>query len=196
MITLTKGNFFDFEASIRINTVNCFGAMGAGVALQFKNMFPKMFAEYKRLCNNKEINIGKLHIWKSDDIFSNLTIINFPTKDHWKDPSKYEYIDEGLYALHQYLKKIPRQTITLPALGCGHGGLDWEIVKPMIFERLDSLEHNILVFEPESSQNIPLINSDVLSENNISFITPENKNYPRNLKGKTSKNVFYTGNIE
>lgn len=196
MITLTKGNFFDFEASIRINTVNCFGAMGAGVALQFKNMFPNMFNEYKRLCQNKEIKIGEIHIWKSDDIFSNLTIINFPTKDHWKDPSKYEYIEKGLNALNNYLKTIPNQTITLPALGCGHGGLDWEIVKPMIFEKLNSLHHNILLFEPESSQNVPFIDDNVLMKNNISVATPDSKIFPDNLKGKTSRSIFYSGNIE
>ena len=159
-------------------------------------MFPNMFNEYKRLCQNKEIKIGEIHIWKSDDIFSNLTIINFPTKDHWKDPSKYEYIEKGLNALNNYLKTIPNQTITLPALGCGHGGLDWEIVKPMIFEKLNSLHHNILLFEPESSQNVPFIDDNVLMKNNISVATPDSKIFPDNLKGKTSRSIFYSGNIE
>lgn len=196
MITLTKGNFFDFEATIRVNTVNCYGAMGAGVALQFKNLFPNMFNEYKKLCNKKEIKIGKLHIWKSDDIFSNLTIINFPTKDHWKDPSIYEYIEKGLVSLREYLLTISPQTITIPALGCGHGGLDWEKVKPMIYNQLNSLDHNILLFEPESSQNVPLINNEILSENNIEMILPNSNKFPLELKGKTSKNVFFSGNID
>lgn len=195
MIKSTTGNFFDVEATIRVNTVNCYGAMGAGVALQFKNMFPTMFNEYKQLCRNNEIEIGKLHIWKSDDIFSNLTIINFPTKDHWKDPSLYEYVEKGLNALRDYLLTISPQVITLPALGCGHGGLDWEIVKPMIYDKLDSLNHEILLFEPESSQNIPLINNEILSNKNINILSPGDNKFPLELKGKTSKNIFFSGNI-
>lgn len=197
MIELKSGNFFDYEADIRINTVNCVGAMGAGVALQFKNLFPQMFAEYKNLCLHNKLRTGSLHIWHSKDIFKNLTIINFPTKDHWKEPSKYEYIVDGLVSLQKYLQFIEPKTITIPALGCGHGGLDWETVKPMIYEKLSSLNHKILLFAPESSQNTSSYNNkELLEENKIHFVAPHDILFPNKLKGKTSKTVFYSGNLQ
>ncbi len=194
MIIQKSGNFFDYDASIRINTVNCVGVMGAGVALQFKNLFPQMFNEYKKLCASNGLRPGKLQIW-NESIFDNLKIINFPTKDHWKDPSEYEYIEKGLDALHNYLKYLSGETITIPALGCGHGGLDWNIVKPMIYEKLGDLDHNILLFSPESSQDEP-INDEILALNNINTITPHDKNYPQKIKGKTSRIFYYYGNEE
>mgnify|MGYP000945600696 CR=1 FL=1 len=195
MIDLKSGNFFDYEADIRINTVNCVGAMGAGVALQFKNMFPEMFSEYKDICRKGELFPGKLHIWTSNDIFSPITIINFPTKNDWKNPSEYEYIVTGLDALVVYLKTLDDKIVTLPALGCGHGGLDWTIVKPIILNKLENINHRILLFEPESSQNIPLYNVESLNKQNIQVIEPDNSNFPKKLKGKTSKSFFYMGNI-
>jgi O-acetyl-ADP-ribose deacetylase (regulator of RNase III) len=196
MITLKSGNFFDYEATIRVNTVNCVGVMGAGVALQFKNLFPKMFIEYKDLCSLKEIRPGKLHIWESENIFEDLVIINFPTKDHWKDPSEYDYVEKGLESLYNYLRNSPRETITIPALGCGHGGLDWNIVKSMIYEKLSDLDHNILLFSPESSKDIPINDVNLLAKNNIHSITPDDKKFPKKIKGKTSKIVYYLGNEE
>lgn len=195
MITIKKGNFFDFDADLRVNTVNCYGVMGAGVALQFKNLYPEMFVEYKKLCTNKTLKPGNLHIWKSQNIFNKTIIINFPTKDHWKAPSEYEYIEKGLKALVSYLITIEPITITLPALGCGHAGLNWDIVKPMIYENLKHLNHNILLFETESSQNVPLNNINILIENNINVIAPYEINCPKKIKGKTSRQFVYIGNI-
>lgn len=196
MIELKRGNFFDYEADIRINTVNCVGAMGAGVALQFKNMFPQMFLEYKDICRKGELSPGKLHIWKSTDIFKPTTIINFPTKNDWRNPSEYEYVEKGLDALTSYLETLEQKTITLPALGCGHGGLDWNIVKSMILTKLDSINHKVLLFEPESSQNIPLYDIESLNNQNIEVIEPNNNAFPKRLKGKTSKPLFYIGDID
>lgn len=194
MITIKSGNFFDYDASIRINTVNCVGAMGAGVALQFKNIFPQMFIEYKKLCTLKNLTPGTLHIWKSENIFEDLTIINFPTKDHWRDPSEYYYIEKGLDALHAYLKSCSAKTITVPALGCGHGGLDWNIVKQMIYEKLANLDHNIFLFPPESSQDIPINNVELLGKKEIYAMTPNDSNFPKKIKGKTAKSLYYCGN--
>ena len=195
MIELKKGNFFDYEADIRINTVNCVGVMGAGVALQFKNMYPKMFLEYKEMCSRNNLRPGNLHIWKSDDIFNPITIINFPTKDDWRKPSEYSYIEDGLESLNNFLKTEEYKTITLPALGCGHGGLEWDIVKPMIYEKLNHLPVKILLFEPESSKNIPLNDAEALSKKNVHQLEPSDKEFPQKLKGKTSRAFFYTGNI-
>ena len=153
MLKFVKGNFFDFDADIRVNTVNCVGVMGAGVALAFKNKYPEMFKEYVRQCKANEISPGKPSVWKKEDMFSKgIEIINFPTKAHWRNPSEYEYIESGLIWLSDYLKNKEGLTITLPALGCGHGGLDWVNVKKLILNYLSETKNNILVFEPESSK--------------------------------------------
>ena len=96
MIEFVTGNFFDYDADIRVNTVNCVGVMGAGVALMFKNKFPAMFNDYYRACKENKVAPGIPHIWEEVDLFSSLIIINFPTKVHWKNPSEYEYIEKGL----------------------------------------------------------------------------------------------------
>lgn len=146
MIKFVEGNFFDHSADIRVNTVNCVGVMGAGVALQFKNKYPAMFEDYELQCRLKILRPGSPHVWRSNEIFSeDITIINFPTKDHWKNPSKYEYVESGLVWLRNYLMSRPNTTITLPALGCGHGGLEWDKVKKMIEESLSDVNANILV---------------------------------------------------
>ena len=156
MITLTNGNMFDNPADIRINTVNCVGVMGAGVALEFKNKYPEMFKDYKKACTANKIRPGKPHVWSNNNFCDdeNVVIVNFPTKDHWRKPSEYQYIEDGLNWLHNFLKKEGNVTITIPALGCGHGGLDWAIVKNMIKEKLVDLKANILVFEPADSHSL------------------------------------------
>jgi O-acetyl-ADP-ribose deacetylase (regulator of RNase III) len=145
MIKFVGGDFFDYHADIRINTVNCVGVMGAGVALQFKDKYPKMYDEYVKACNSESIKIGHPQVWQDNSAFSNdrTIIINFPTKNHWKNPSKYEYIEEGLEWLKGFLKDKPGLTITVPALGCGHGGLDWAIVKGMISTYLQDIPMTI-----------------------------------------------------
>jgi len=148
MIKFTSGDMFDIPADIRINTVNCVGVMGIGVALAFKERFPEMFEAYKKECRNKTIQPGKPCLY----LYENLTIINFPTKDHWRNPSKYEYIESGLKWLAKYLKGRGAVKVTLPALGCGHGGLDWNEVKSLIRKHLSGLEATIYVFEPSDSR--------------------------------------------
>src|SRR5690606_32889736 len=117
MIEFVKGDFFDFRADVRVNTVNCVGVMGAGVAKQFKTQYPKMYAEYVRECRKGRVRIGVPHVWKDSSLFDStgVTIINFPTKDHWKNPSEYEYIEKGLDWLRWYLLDKNDVAITLPA---------------------------------------------------------------------------------
>lgn len=197
MVKYVKGNFFDYNADIRVNTVNCVGVMGAGVALQFKKKYPRMYEEYVNECLNGRVKIGLPHVWQENDIFSNgnLTIINFPTKDHWKKPSEYEYLEKGLIWLKNYLSTKKDSTITLPALGCGHGGLDWEIVKGMINLHLDDLSTTILVFEPESSVKIDeeKVSETFLQENDILRFLPNEKKYPNKLKGRSATIIFIKG---
>ncbi|WP_243471942.1 macro domain-containing protein [Winogradskyella sp. MH6] len=198
MIKFVKGNFFDFDADIMINTVNCVGVMGAGAALQFKTKFPKMFKDYALACSKGEVKIGKGHIWKEDNMFKSLTIINFPTKDHWKNPSEYIFIEKGLTWLKEILQSYNNLTVTVPALGCGHGGLDWSIVKELIKKELSDSNNTILVFEPKSSTKINLSKeiNDLLIKNNINRISPNDNIYPKKIKGRSSKEIYFKGNTE
>lgn len=147
----TTGNMFDVPADIRINTVNCVGVMGAGVALAFKRRYPLMFAEYQRKCTAGLIRPGQLHIWQSPDCER---IVNFPTKRHWRDNSRYEDIEAGLIALKAFLADQGHVRVTLPALGCGHGRLNWNIVAAMISTHLHGLDAQITVFQPADSRNL------------------------------------------
>lgn len=199
MISFTDGDFFDYDADIRVNTVNCVGVMGAGVALLFKNKYPKMFQLYKKQCQQKEIMPGIPSVWHEGDMFSKgITIINFPTKDHWKKPSKYEYIESGLVWLRDYLNNKDEITITIPALGCGHGRLDWNKVKILISKYLGDLNHNIIVFNPNVSKAIgkrdfdPVI-LEKLSELDIKLYEPTAYLYPQKLKKYTEKNLYVYG---
>ncbi len=148
MIEFTKGDMFAMPVDIRVNSVNCKGVMGAGVALAFKERYPEMFKDYQRACREDTLRPGALHVWK------NLTgewIINFPTKRDWREPSRYEDILAGLQALRSYLKEQGPVSVALPALGCGHGGLDWDRVSSMIEDNLGDLDASIFVFQPADS---------------------------------------------
>lgn len=197
MIKYVSGNFFDFNADIRVNTVNCVGVMGAGAALQFKKKYPKMFKEYLSECKVGNVQIGVPHVWQDNEIFEEdkTIIINFPTKKHWRNPSKYEYVESGLKWLSKYLKNKPNSTITLPALGCGNGGLDWSRVKVMIEEYLKGLSSEILVFEPNSSLNDGRddFDLDFLNEQGIKVLKSIDHNYPQKLKGKSASTIFLKG---
>lgn len=196
MLEFVTGDFFDYKANIRVNTVNCVGVMGAGVALTFKNRYPQMFDDYVQACKKKEVAPGKPHVWIESDLISTSTIINFPTKIHWKNPSEYEYIEKGLIWLRDYLAEHEEATVTLPALGCGHGGLNWDIVKQMIIKYLGSLEAKIFVFNPTSSVEIKKNEEWVnqLAEKNVVTIVPNDKLYPKAILGRTAFNLYCIGN--
>ena len=147
----TTGNMFDVPADIRINTVNCVGVMGAGVALAFKRLHPLMFSEYQRKCSAGLIRPGQLHIWQTPD---GERIVNFPTKRHWRDNSRYEDIEAGLIALRAFLLHQGPAHVTLPALGCGHGRLNWKVVAAMIAKHLQGLQARITVFQPSDSRTL------------------------------------------
>jgi len=150
MVKFTKGDMFEAAVDVRVNTVNCVGVMGAGVALAFKNRYPDMFKDYQNACRDGRVRPGTVHVWKS---LMGDWVINFPTKRDWRDNSRYEDIQSGLDALRNYLGEQGNISVALPALGCGHGGLDWSRVAPMIEERLGDLEAHVFVFEPADSLN-------------------------------------------
>ncbi|NJA04793.1 macro domain-containing protein [Methylococcaceae bacterium WWC4] len=200
MIEFVKGDFFKFDADIRINTVNCVGVMGAGVALAFKKKYPDMFKDYAKQCKAKQIKPGKPSVWHSGDLFSKgVEIVNFPTKDHWRNPSEYEYVEGGLQWLSDYLKQKNELTITLPALGCGHGGLDWNKVKSLIEKYLADSPNRILVFEPDASKNAGKQsfqaneNSKILQAYKIDTISIGSDVYPNSLRAFTEKELYVFG---
>jgi O-acetyl-ADP-ribose deacetylase (regulator of RNase III) len=149
MIHFTQGNLLKSNARALVNTVNTVGVMGKGIALQFKSTFPLNYKLYQDACKNGKLTTGQMLVVHENDLLrGEKVIINFPTKQHWKQPSTYEYIESGLVALQKYLIENPVESLAMPALGCGNGGLDWEVVKPMIVEYLSDIDTEFFVFEP------------------------------------------------
>ncbi len=147
IITAPTNLFFTTDADIRINTVNCEGAMGRGIAYEYKQRYPEMFADYNEVCRQGLLRPGLLHIYTYPTIRQ--TIVNFPTKDKWREPSQLKWIDWGLRQLNLYIRSRPNRSVSIPALGCSNGGLQWSVVKPMIESRLAGLHLNpITLFEP------------------------------------------------
>jgi O-acetyl-ADP-ribose deacetylase (regulator of RNase III) len=149
-----KGNIFNSKAQTIVNTVNCVGVMGKGIALVFKLRYPKMFDIYKDHCNNKLIGIGKLWLYKGE---SNAPwVLNFPTKFHWKYPSKLEYLEKGLEKFISTYKQQQITSIAFPLLGTHNGGLDKNRVVNMMETYLSSLDIPIEIYEydPFSSDDL------------------------------------------
>lgn len=121
---IENGDIFNTECEYLVNPVNTVGVMGKGLALQFKEKFPENFNKYKKYCNSKDFTVGKLLIITEND----KKIINFPTKIHWKDKAKMKYILDGLEKLKLAIKKRNIKSIAMPKIGCGLGGLDWNMV--------------------------------------------------------------------
>lgn len=142
MIKIVHNNLFDSEAEAIINTVNCVGVMGKGLALEFKKRYLGNYAAYKRACDAGQVKTGKMFVYKTESFFGPKYIINFPTKDHWRNPSKIEYIREGLDDLIEVIKTNNIKSIAIPPLGCGLGGLDWNVVKKMIVVKMSELKYN------------------------------------------------------
>lgn len=153
MIKYVIGNLFDSEAEALVNTVNTVGVMGKGIALQFKKLFPNNYKVYKDLCDKKEFHIGQLLIVKDQSfVTGEKTIINFPTKQHWKSPSEYVFIEKGLDELISFINQSKVKSIALPPLGSGNGGLQWYKVKEIISNKLSKIENcEIIVFEPNAN---------------------------------------------
>lgn len=144
MIYFKDGDIFKDTSEAIVNAVNCVGVMGKGIALKFKEKYPNNYTMYKTACNRKEVKIGKMFIYKE----SNKTIINFPTKEHWRNDSKIEYIEEGLKDLVKTLQSLNIESVAMPAIGCGNGGLSWDVIKKTIKEYLSDVDMNIIVYNP------------------------------------------------
>lgn len=139
MIELVEGNLLDAQADALVNTVNTEGVMGKGIALQFSKRFPEMVEHYRAACKSGELQPGRLHVFERREMFSPRYIINFPTKRHWRSPSRLEDIDAGLATLVEEIKRRGIMSVAVPPLGCGNGGLNWSDVLPRIRAALDGL---------------------------------------------------------
>jgi O-acetyl-ADP-ribose deacetylase (regulator of RNase III) len=149
MIQYKSGDILCEDAEALVNTVNCVGIMGRGVALQFKDRFPGNFKAYAKACQRGEVQPGRMFVYETGQLISPRYIINFPTKRHWRGKSRIEDIEAGLDDLIQVIKKYNITSIALPPLGSGLGGLDWADVRPRIECALSILaEVRIIVFEP------------------------------------------------
>src|SRR6202171_1440754 len=157
MITFTEGNLLDAKAEALVNTVNTVGVMGKGIALMFKEAFPENLRAYVDACKKKEIEVGRVFVTERHNwVGGPKWIVNFPTKQHWRNPSKIEWIKEGLQELTRFIKENKVQSIALPPLGSGNGGLNWKDVRPLIEAALGNLENvDVAVYEPTARyQNV------------------------------------------
>ena len=150
MIELNKnGNIIETDAEALVNTVNTVGVMGKGVALQFKKAYPDNFKKYEKAAKDNKVQIGKVFVTETGKFTNPKYIINFPTKKHWRYPSKLEWIKEGLIDLQAFILKNNIKSIAIPPLGCGNGKLNWRDVKPLIEKALADIEGlTTYLFEP------------------------------------------------
>lgn len=137
------------------NTVNCVGVMGKGVALRFKNAHPTNFEDYVRRCSRNEVQPGVPYVFRADskrDKPELQLILNFPTKNHWRNPSEIEWVEGGLAILAQRYDEWGIKSLALPPLGCGNGGLDWVDVWPLIDRYLGAIGIEIEVWVPDGEE--------------------------------------------
>ena len=139
------GDIFESECSTIVNTVNCVGVMGKGIALEFKKKYPEMYLDYVKKCNAGMVKTGKPYIYENGD---GSKILNFPTKDHWRSPSRLSFVVEGLEWFVKNYENYQIDSIAFPPLGCGNGGLTWDVVGPIMYQKLSGLPISIEIFAP------------------------------------------------
>jgi uncharacterized protein YwgA/O-acetyl-ADP-ribose deacetylase (regulator of RNase III) len=145
MVKVLIGNLFESKAQTLVNTVNCVGVMGKGVALEFKKHFPEMFEDYEKRCKRHEVKLGRPYLFKR---LVPPWILNFPTKDHWRSVASLEAIVEGLRYLIQHYKEWEITSMAVPPLGCGQGQLEWRIVGPTLYRYLSKMDITIELYAP------------------------------------------------
>lgn len=156
MIKFAHDNLLKSDAEALINTVNTVGVMGKGIALQFRDKYPLNYELYRKACLKKEVQIGRMFVTKTERLGHPKYIINFPTKVHWKGNSQLDYIERGLDDLIQVIDEYKIESVAVPPLGCGYGGLDWNVVKPLLIDKLGNLDADVYLYEPGlSPQEVP-----------------------------------------
>ena len=152
MIETTEGNLLRVDAEALVNTVNCIGHMGKGIALQFKKAFPENFKAYAKVCRAHELHPGKMFIFRTGMLGNPKFVINFPTKRHWRGKAKIDDVRAGLSALVCEIRQLEIESVAIPPLGCGLGGLNWSEIRPMIEEAFHAApEVRVLLFEPRGA---------------------------------------------
>ncbi|MFS8858566.1 macro domain-containing protein [Synechococcus sp. H55.7] len=163
------GDILKADAEALVNSVNCVGAMGRGIALQFKKAWPENFKAYAAACRRGEVRPGKLLVFETGKLTNPRYIINFPTKRHWRGKSRIEDIEAGLQSLVQEIRRLDLHSVALPPLGCGLGGLSWPDVRSRIERALATLtDVRILVYEPTEVQLLP----KSMRRGQVSTLTP------------------------
>ncbi len=175
MVTVIVGDLFESDAQTLVNTVNCVGVMGKGIALEFKKRFPGMFKEYVVLCEKGKIALGRPYLHKST---IPPWILNFPTKDHWKSVSKLKDIIKGLDYLKQHYKEWGITSLAVPPLGTGYGQLEWAIVGPTLYRKLDQLDIPVELYAPFGTPK---------SELTREFLNKPSNNYELDLNNRDYK---------
>lgn len=148
MIATLRGNLLEDDAHALVNTANTVGVMGKGIALQFKQRFPANFAAYAQACKLGQVQTGRMFITEPGELAGPRWVVNFPTKQHWRDPSRMEWVVDGLQDLRSFLVNNAVPSIALPALGAGLGGLPWAAVRSHIEAALGDLPVDVRVYEP------------------------------------------------
>lgn len=149
MVRFTTGNLLQADVDALVNTVNTVGVMGKGIALMFKEAFPDNFEQYEAAVKREEVAVGRMFVTKRNELIGPKWIINFPTKKHWRHPSKIEWIVSGLEDLKRVIAQNGIRSVALPPLGSGNGGLNWAEVRPKIEAALAPMEGvDVVVFEP------------------------------------------------
>ena len=153
-ITIINGNIFNTKTQTIVNTVNCVGVMGKGIALVFKLRYPSMFDIYQDFCKQRLIDIGKLWIYKGDA--KDPWVLNFPTKTHWKLPSEYDYIEKGLQKFVETYKEKGITSIAFPLLGANNGGLDGKKVEELMISYLSQCDIPIEIYhyDPQAPDDL------------------------------------------
>ena len=150
MIQPASGDILQAPAEALVNTVNCVGVMGRGIALQFKTAFPENYKQYAKACKGQEVQPGRMFVTSTGLLEGPRFIINFPTKRHWRGRSRIEDIESGLADLAQVIAELNIKSIAMPPLGCGLGGLSWPLVKSKIEEAMAPLGNvQVLLFAPD-----------------------------------------------
>jgi O-acetyl-ADP-ribose deacetylase (regulator of RNase III) len=148
MIRFIEGNLLEAETEAIVNTVNTVGVMGKGLALAFKAAYPENFQAYRAACQAGSVQVGRMFV-TGPYLTNPYWIVNFPTKQHWRDPSRLEWIHTGLVDLRRTISARAIRSIAIPPLGCGLGGLDWARVRPEIEAVLSDLDGvEVIIYEP------------------------------------------------
>jgi len=166
MVELMQGDILHADAEALVNTVNCVGIMGRGVALQFRKAFPDNYKFYKRVCEHHELRPGRMLVYETGRLTNPRYVINFPTKRHWKGKSRIEDIDAGLTALIDEVRHRRIRSIAIPPLGSGLGGLRWNDVRPRIMAAFDQVPNvRVMLYEPIGAPEPSIMAKDLRKPN-------------------------------